>query len=69
MTALIGEISPPFGINVFTLGGFVRDVPMWTIFKGALPYLAMMIISLALIIAFPDIALGLVKMMKPWAYN
>ena len=69
LTALMGEISPPFGINVFTLGGFVRDVPMWTIFKGVIPYLAMMFVSLALIIAFPDIALFLVKLMKPWAYD
>jgi len=69
MTALMGEITPPFGINVFTLTGFVRDVPMWTIFKGALPYFLMMVVSLVLVIIFPDIALGLVKMMNPWAYD
>jgi tripartite ATP-independent transporter DctM subunit len=69
MTALMGEITPPFGINVFTLTAFVRDVPMWTIFKGAFPYFIAMVVSLLLVIIFPDIALGLVKMMNPWAYG
>jgi tripartite ATP-independent transporter DctM subunit len=69
LTSLMGEITPPFGINVFTLAAFLRDVPMWTIFKGSMPYFVMMVLSLGLIIAFPDIALGLVKMMKPWAYD
>ena len=69
MTMLMGTITPPVGVLVFALAGQLRDVPMWTIFKGVTPFLFMMIVSLALIIAFPDIALGIVKLMKPWAYG
>jgi len=68
MTALMGGLTPPVGILVYAMAGVIRDIPMWNIFKGAMPFFVMMIISLALIIAFPDIAIGIVKLMKPWAY-
>jgi C4-dicarboxylate transporter DctM subunit len=68
MTALMGGITPPVGITVYALAGVIRDVPMWSIFKGVMPFFVMMIVALGLIIAFPDIALGIVKLMKPWAY-
>jgi len=36
----IGEITPPLGINVFVIKGVAKDVPMGTIFKGILSFLA-----------------------------
>ncbi len=53
----MGLISPPVGINVFVVKGLVPDVPMGKIFKGILPFWVAMGVCLALIIAFPDIAL------------
>ncbi len=53
----MGLISPPVGINVFVVKGLVPDVPMGEIFKGILPFWVAMGVCLALIIAFPQIAL------------
>jgi C4-dicarboxylate transporter DctM subunit len=52
-------ITPPIGMNVFVLGGMSGDIPLYTIFRGIAPFLIAMIIGLALIIAFPQIALFL----------
>ena len=35
-----GLIAPPVGLNVYTLAGIAKDVPMAEIFKGATPFLA-----------------------------
>ena len=52
-------ITPPIGMNVFVVGGMARDVPMYTIFKGVLPFVLVMAVCTALLIAFPDIVLFL----------
>jgi TRAP-type C4-dicarboxylate transport system permease large subunit len=53
----MGLISPPVGINVFVVKGIAEDVPMYQIFAGILPFWAAMIVCIALLIAFPQIAL------------
>jgi C4-dicarboxylate transporter DctM subunit len=63
ITVLMGQISPPVGIVVYAVSGVVRDVPLMTIFKGALPFFFVMALSLVLFIAFPDISLLLPKLM------
>jgi len=56
----IGLITPPVGLNVYILKGVVGDtVPLETIFKGILWFLAMDILTLAILIAFPAISLWL----------
>jgi TRAP-type C4-dicarboxylate transport system permease large subunit len=62
---MMGQVSPPVGIVVYALSGMVRDVPMFTIFRGALPFMGAMFIGLVLLIAFPQIALFLPHLMKP----
>lgn len=59
----IGMITPPVGINVFIIKGVAGDVPMHTIFKGILPFLAADILHVALLIAIPDIALLLPRLL------
>ena len=59
----MGQISPPVGINVFTIKGVAKDVPIKTIFWGILPFWGAMIVCLALLIIFPDIVLFLPKSM------
>lgn len=59
----IGQITPPFGINVFVVHGVAQDVPIKEIFKGIVPYLFGMIIMVILLIIFPDIALFLPQRM------
>jgi tripartite ATP-independent transporter DctM subunit len=56
----IGLITPPVGLNVYILKGVVGDtVPLETIFKGILWFLAMDILTLGLLIGFPEISLWL----------
>lgn len=55
----MAEITPPIGINVFILSGMAKHVPIYTIFRGIVPFLLCMIVCLALIMVFPQIALFL----------
>ncbi len=55
----MGLISPPVGVNVFVVKGIAEDVPMKQIFIGILPFWLAMGVCLAIIIAFPQIALFL----------
>ncbi len=56
----IGLITPPVGLNVYVLKGVVGDaVPLETIFKGILWFLAMDILTLVVLIMYPEISLWL----------
>jgi len=58
-----GLITPPVGLNVYTLAGVVKDVPMQTIFRGAVPFLIAMVAVVIVITFFPKICLFLPSMM------
>lgn len=60
----IAMITPPIGMNVFVLRATLKDVPTRTIFKGVLPFVAVDIVRLALLVAFPTIILLLPNMMN-----
>ena len=64
MLCEVAVITPPVGINVYVIKAIATDVPMGTIFRGVLPFVLGFLISIALIIAFPQIALFLPTMMK-----
>ena len=53
----MGLISPPVGINVFVVKGIAPTVPMNTIFRGIWPFWFAMMAAIALVLAFPDLAL------------
>ena len=55
----MGLISPPVGINVFVVKGIAEDVPMSEIFVGILPFWVAMVICMAMLVMFPQIALFL----------
>lgn len=55
----MGLISPPVGVNVFVVKGIADDVPMRDIFAGILPFWLAMGVCLAILVAFPQIALYL----------
>lgn len=55
----LGSITPPVGINVFVVGGMVKEVPMSEVFRGIIPFLIALIIVTILIVVFPHIALYL----------
>jgi len=64
MVTQIGVITPPVGVNVYVVHGIARDVPIYTIFKGAMPLLVALIIGTLLLIPFPQLALFLPGLIK-----
>lgn len=60
----MGVITPPVGVNVYVVSGVAREVPLQTIFKGALPFLLALILMALILIPFPQIALFLPGLMR-----
>ena len=52
-------ITPPVGMNVYVIKGIAPDIPLHVIFAGVWPFLLAQMVTMALIILFPDIALWL----------
>jgi TRAP-type C4-dicarboxylate transport system permease large subunit len=46
-------------MNVYVIHGIARDIPLSTIFRGICPFLAADLLHLALLVAFPALALAL----------
>jgi C4-dicarboxylate transporter DctM subunit len=57
----IGLTAPPIGLNVFVVASIAKDVPITTTYRGVLPFVAADIVRLAIVIAFPSLALVLVR--------
>ncbi|AWI75062.1 C4-dicarboxylate ABC transporter permease [Parazoarcus communis] len=53
----IGLITPPVGMNVYIINGIAKDIPMATIFRGVMPFLASDIVRISLLVFFPGISL------------
>lgn len=51
----IGNITPPFGLNLFAMKTVV-DVPMSTIFRGAVPFIISDLLNVSMLLAFPIIS-------------
>lgn len=58
-----GLITPPMGLNIFTVAGVVKDVSVEEIFRGALPFLFSIFAIVILITLFPKLVLMLPNMM------
>ena len=58
----IGLITPPVGLNVFIINSLAEDVPMRESFKGVLPFLLSDFVRVAILVAFPQVTLVLVRM-------
>ena len=63
MVVAMGVITPPVGMNVYIIKGVAPDIPLETIFKGIWPFLIAIIICLALLMAFPQMATFLPSLM------
>jgi len=58
----LANITPPVGMTVYVVHG-VTKVPLDRVFRGNLPFVLVMIFGLAVLIAFPNITLFLVRVM------
>ncbi len=51
-------ITPPVGMNLFVIKG-IAQAPLAEVIRGALPYVVLMMLGLAAVLAFPPLALWL----------
>ena len=59
----IGLTAPPIGLNVFVINSIARTVPITATYRGVLPFLASDLTRLVLVMLFPGLALGLVRLL------
>ena len=52
----MGVITPPVGVNVYVVSGIARSIPIHRIFKGAMPFLLALAVSVVLLLLFPSLA-------------
>jgi tripartite ATP-independent transporter DctM subunit len=62
VTVETGLISPPVGMNLFVVRGAASDLELKDVMIGVLPFVVTDIIRLAILIAFPAIALTLPRL-------
>ncbi len=60
----IGLISPPVGMNMFVVKSMLSGVSTATVFRGVTPFAVATVLLLAILVAFPSIALILPKLMR-----
>jgi tripartite ATP-independent transporter DctM subunit len=63
MAVTFGMICPPVGMNVFVINSIARDIPLGRIYRGTMPFIAVDLVRLVLLCAFPGLALWLPKVM------
>ena len=56
LTVEMGLITPPVGANVFVIAGTAKDVPIYAIFRGIMPFLFANVVCMILLVLLPQIA-------------
>jgi len=56
-------VTPPIGLNCFVVASVRRDIPLQTVFKGALPFVIADFILIGFFLMFPQIILWLPQQM------
>jgi tripartite ATP-independent transporter DctM subunit len=65
ITMEIAVLTPPVGLNLYVIQGISRGtIPIGDVIKGCLPFLACMVLLIAMVILIPDIALWLPAAMR-----
>jgi len=59
----ISDISPPFGLSLFVMKGVASNTTLGDVYRAAMPFLYIDLVAMALVIAFPALALWLPSMM------
>jgi TRAP-type C4-dicarboxylate transport system permease large subunit len=65
LTILIemGQITPPVGLNLFTIQGISGGRPLREVVLGSAPFVFVMLVDILLLAFFPDLALWLPSLM------
>jgi tripartite ATP-independent transporter DctM subunit len=59
MAVTFGLICPPVGMNVFVINSIARDISLVDIYKGTMPFIAVDLVRLVILCAFPVLTLWL----------
>ena len=59
MAVTFGLVCPPVGMNVFVISSIARDIPLGKIYRGTYPFIAVDIVRLVILCAFPGLSLWL----------
>jgi len=62
-TLLTAYITPPVGLGVFYFAGTVKDVTLSEVYRAVLPFLPLLVLTVVVIVIFPDAALFSVKLL------
>jgi C4-dicarboxylate transporter DctM subunit len=62
----LAQLTPPVGMYLFVVAQMVKanGISMGTVFRGSIPFCVTCLVFLILLIAFPQIALFMVSLMK-----
>ncbi|GHU06847.1 C4-dicarboxylate ABC transporter permease [Betaproteobacteria bacterium] len=52
----LGCITPPVGLSCYVVSGIARDIPLSTIFRGAIPFCLGILLTIVLVTALPGLA-------------
>jgi tripartite ATP-independent transporter DctM subunit len=55
----LGVVTPPFGLNLFVMKSLMPEQGMSVIFRGVIPFLIADLVKIAILVAFPALALWL----------
>ena len=59
IVVVLGEIAiitPPVGINLYIVKGVAEYIPLSTIYKGIMPFIMVLLFSVSLLVAFPELS-------------
>ena len=59
----MGEITPPFGFNLFALSGSLKGIRITDLYRGVVPFLIADVLHIALLISIPALSTFLPDMM------
>lgn len=62
VSAELGMITPPLGLNVFVIKNIAPELRLSTIYRGVIPYIGAQLALVLLLVALPDIPLVLLRL-------
>jgi TRAP-type C4-dicarboxylate transport system permease large subunit len=60
----LGQITPPVGLNLFTIHGISGGAKFSEVVSGSVPYVFLMVIAIVLLTIWPEIATWLPETMR-----
>ena len=64
MVTTLGAITPPVGVNIYVVKALAPEIDIGTIFKSASYFLLACIVSIAILVIFPQIVLVIPNMVR-----